>query len=143
MEFKTSDARRAAQREANRRWREKHRTEDLARQAAYRAANREREVARVADWRRRNRDVVSSQNSIFRARRTGVDANLTHQEWLDLLEEFDHTCAYCQARGVKLTQEHMTPISRGGRHTKSNVVPACVSCNSQKGTKTALEFLAS
>jgi 5-methylcytosine-specific restriction endonuclease McrA len=41
-------------------------------------------------------------------------------------------CAYCGARGVPLQRDCVLPISRGGRYTLDNVVPACRSCNTSK-----------
>jgi 5-methylcytosine-specific restriction endonuclease McrA len=40
-------------------------------------------------------------------------------------------CAYCGAAGP-LQRDCVLPISRGGRYTLSNVVPACRSCNTSK-----------
>lgn len=36
------------------------------------------------------------------------------------------------ARGA-LTVDHLIPLSRGGTHKRSNLVPACRDCNQQKG----------
>lgn len=41
-------------------------------------------------------------------------------------------CAYCQATGLPLQRDCILPISRGGRYTLDNVVPACASCNASK-----------
>lgn len=41
-------------------------------------------------------------------------------------------CAYCGADGVALQKDCVQPISRGGRYTFENVVPACRSCNASK-----------
>lgn len=43
-------------------------------------------------------------------------------------------CHYCNNRIVAtdLTMDHIVPISRGGRSTKGNVVPACKTCNNKK-----------
>lgn len=41
-------------------------------------------------------------------------------------------CAYCGADGVALQRDCVQPISRGGRYTLENVVPACRSCNASK-----------
>jgi 5-methylcytosine-specific restriction endonuclease McrA len=67
-------------------------------------------------------------------------ANFTSQEWLDLLKEHDHTCYYCKEQVVPLTQDHCIPLSRGGNHTKSNIVPACGPCNNLKNNKTPEEY---
>ena len=51
-------------------------------------------------------------------------------------------CYYC---GVsvpprELTMDHIVPISRGGRTTKGNVVPACKSCNNKKKQLLPMEW---
>lgn len=46
---------------------------------------------------------------------------------------FDHCCAYCGASG-DMQIEHVKPISQGGLHHISNIVPACLSCNYAKHT---------
>lgn len=43
-------------------------------------------------------------------------------------------CFYCNTKvhPKELTMDHIVPIIRGGRSTKSNIVPACKNCNSTK-----------
>lgn len=43
-------------------------------------------------------------------------------------------CYYCRRRvpPKELTMDHVVPIVRGGRTTRSNVVPCCKPCNDQK-----------
>ena len=41
-------------------------------------------------------------------------------------------CAYCGATDRPLQRDCVLPISRGGRYTLDNVVPACGSCNASK-----------
>lgn len=41
-------------------------------------------------------------------------------------------CAYCGAPSEHLQRDCVLPISRGGRYTLDNVVPACRSCNASK-----------
>lgn len=53
-----------------------------------------------------------------------------------LLLEFDGCCAYCGVKPDKLEMDHIIPLSRGGQHTKSNIVPACFNCNRSKGART-------
>ena len=41
-------------------------------------------------------------------------------------------CAYCGGPDEALQKDCVQPISRGGRYTLTNVVPACRSCNASK-----------
>lgn len=60
-----------------------------------------------------------------------VDNDLTAEQWQDLLDAWG-CCAYCGAVGPALQKDCVLPISRGGRYTVDNVVPACASCNASK-----------
>lgn len=57
-----------------------------------------------------------------------------------LLAKWGRQCAYCQAAGVPLEIEHITPKSRGGSDRVSNLALACHACNQQKNNQTAAEF---
>jgi 5-methylcytosine-specific restriction endonuclease McrA len=59
-----------------------------------------------------------------------VDHDLTDAQWASLTSAWGG-CAYCGAAGP-LQKDCMLPISRGGRYTLANVVPACGSCNASK-----------
>lgn len=43
-------------------------------------------------------------------------------------------CHYCGERfpPEELTMDHLVPVSRGGKASRNNVVPACKECNSRK-----------
>jgi hypothetical protein len=60
-----------------------------------------------------------------------VDHDLTAAQWLALKSAWGG-CAYCATAEVELQKDCLLPISRGGRYTLSNVVPACGSCNASK-----------
>lgn len=57
--------------------------------------------------------------------------DLTDAQWTALVDAWGG-CAYCSATGVALQKDCLLPISRGGRYTLENVVPACGSCNASK-----------
>ena len=63
-------------------------------------------------------------------RMDGVTHDLTVDQW-DALRSAWAGCAYCGADGA-LQRDCVLPISRGGRYTLDNVVPACRSCNASK-----------
>lgn len=75
-----------------------------------------------------------------RAKKAGALLNdFSAAQWRELQEQFDHCCAYCGKRAKgHLTQDHITPISKGGMHTLGNIVPACRACNSKKRDKEPL-----
>ena len=60
-----------------------------------------------------------------------VEHDLTEEQWLGLMEAWGG-CAYCGGDGAALQKDCMLPISRGGRYTLANVVPACGPCNASK-----------
>ena len=98
--------------------------------------NKERSQERLREWRRNNPEKKAQQARKHRATRLGVSVNdLMRVQWEAIQESYDHRCAYCgkKMKG-KLCQEHITPISKGGNNTLSNVVPACPYCNSIKAT---------
>ena len=67
-----------------------------------------------------------------RARRMArVEHDLTDDQWAALMDAWG-ACAYCGGEGAALQKDCMLPISRGGRYTLANVVPACGSCNASK-----------
>lgn len=60
-----------------------------------------------------------------------ADNDLTPDEWEALVEAWG-ACAYCGLETGPFQKDCVLPISRGGRYTFENVVPACRSCNASK-----------
>jgi hypothetical protein len=60
-----------------------------------------------------------------------VEHDLTAEQWAALTAAWGG-CAYCLAGDRPLQKDCVLPISRGGRYTVDNVVPACSSCNASK-----------
>ncbi len=50
-----------------------------------------------------------------------------------------YTCQYCGQRPAVLTIDHVVPRHRGGRHSWTNLVTACPTCNRRKGGRTPVE----
>ena len=67
-----------------------------------------------------------------RKRRMDLVVNdLTGDEWAALKAAWNG-CAYCGATEGPMQRDCVLAISRGGRYTVDNVVPACASCNTSK-----------
>ena len=60
-----------------------------------------------------------------------VDHDLSDEQWAALRAAWGG-CAYCGATDTALQRDCILAISRGGRYTLENVVPACRSCNASK-----------
>ena len=60
-----------------------------------------------------------------------VEHDLSPGEWAALVAAWGG-CAYCGAIGIALQRDCVLAISRGGRYTLDNVVPACGPCNASK-----------
>lgn len=89
----------------------------------------------------KNRKLCYERAFLHKIKRRNVQMGHTFQQWLNLLKEHDNRCFYCKDKMTKTpgakqrTRDHIIPISKGGNDTMDNIVPACRSCNSSKGTK--------
>ncbi|MFA5376392.1 MAG: HNH endonuclease [Dehalococcoidia bacterium] len=92
------------------------------------------------NWQKANADICRANNHRRRARFTEVENTLTVKEWQIIKDTYKHKCVYCGKKLKNLTMDHVIPISKGGGHTKENVVPACKSCNSRKRDREAPAF---
>jgi len=64
-------------------------------------------------------------------RMSSVQHDLSDEQWSALRQAWGG-CAYCGAEDQPLQRDCVLAISRGGRYTLENIVPACGSCNTSK-----------
>jgi 5-methylcytosine-specific restriction endonuclease McrA len=96
---------------------------------------------RVLKWERMHPETHAVIESQRRAKIAGAKGHgLTPGQWSQICEETSGRCVYCGQR-KKLTIDHVVPISKGGIHDVSNIVPACLSCNVKKNDSSLLMFL--
>ncbi|UIW13337.1 HNH endonuclease [Mycobacterium phage Marge] len=101
---------------------------------------RERRLAYSREYQKRNPDVPKRAKRKRRALIAGRETfTITQRDWLRLVRRHNHRCFYCEAPGP-MSMDHVVPISRGGRHSIGNIVPACISCNSSKRDRTVVEW---
>jgi len=88
--------------------------------------------------------VSRSRAAVYARRRKRRMAKSTHdlsdEQWAELMAEWQG-CAYCGASDRPLQRDCVQPISRGGRYTLDNVVPACGSCNASKSNDEVTSWL--
>jgi 5-methylcytosine-specific restriction endonuclease McrA len=84
-----------------------------------------------------HRGMIASRSRRARAakrrkrRMDRVEHDLSDEQWIALKEAWGG-CAYCAAVGKPLQRDCVQALSRGGRYTLDNIVPACGSCNTSK-----------
>jgi 5-methylcytosine-specific restriction endonuclease McrA len=115
------------------------------------ANNKQRHHARVRTWVRANQEAFKAiqhrylvKNPVHirrQAHMAKVERTLTQEQWNETLETFNHCCAYCLRGDLKLTIDHVIPVSKGGPHTAENVVPACKHCNCVKSARPVFVML--
>jgi 5-methylcytosine-specific restriction endonuclease McrA len=67
-----------------------------------------------------------------RKRRVAAVVNdLTDAQWVSIKAAWNG-CAYCGQTAGTMQRDCVMAISRGGRYTIDNVVPACAACNASK-----------
>lgn len=136
-------------REKNRAYNVANKERVQAQRKARYAAHKDESVNSTRLWREAHREYVRSYQRAYaiafpeigraysarrRALNSGAQATLTIAQWRAIIAGYKNRCAYCGVKSEKLTQDHVTPLSRGGHHTAENVVPACSPCNFRKHT---------
>lgn len=161
--YKTIEEKKAAQRAAAKRWRdkpgnaEKHRlavkecrkkphAKDAhrKRQLIYAARNRKQEARRTAKWRKDNPEKSRQLGRNRQARKRAGGGKIRRTFILALYVLQDGKCLTCKADFQKTGYEidHVTPLSKGGEHAEWNVQLLCPKCNRRKSAKEMKEFLA-
>ena len=81
---------------------------------------------------------IRNQYNLKRANRiAGTDDGTLNTDTLKVLFVSQNSCCVCgnQMKYKDKTLDHLTPLKLGGRHTISNAIIMCHSCNSSKGSK--------
>lgn len=72
-----------------------------------------------------------------RALKLAAEGSHTEEEWQELKAFYDYKCLCCGKREpeIKLTRDHVVPLTQGGSDSIDNIQPLCARCNSSKTNK--------
>lgn len=126
--------RRAEWREANR---EKCRASSRNAQRVRRSADPEAAREKDRKWRRENPDAARAKIHRYAMRVRQNGGEFSAEEWAEVKRRQNYRCPRCGRAEpeIKLTVDHVIPVSKGGRNDASNLQALCGRCNSSKHTK--------
>lgn len=116
-------------------WTDKNIEHVKGQQKAWRENNKERIKKTVKAWADANKDKRMLSVEKRRALKCASGKIVTASEWKDLKAKYGNKCLGCGRTDVRLTMDHVIPLSLGGKHEIENCQPLCGSCNSTKHTK--------
>lgn len=85
-------------------------------------------------WYKRNKDKALMKIKKRRALKKGAEGSHTLGNWQTLKAQYNLVCPSCKRSEprIKLTEDHIVPLSKGGSDNIENIQPLCLSCNSRK-----------
>lgn len=142
--------------ESRRKWTENHPEETRLYKKKYYQLHKTEVKKRAVDWynkqttekkREIHRKVYSNnpgKYTFYSKRRVRLkkQAGLTHsfEEWQELLKKLNYTCVGCGQKNIKLEEDHIIPLIKGGSDHISNIQPLCGHCNRIKSAKLNFNF---
>lgn len=113
----------------------------LSKNRKYYKANKEK----ISEQKREYRKTVSAKASDFnkRSKRRSIEKK-GDVSILDItnIKQNAKVCYWCHKplKDLKVHIDHYIPLAKGGKHTLSNLVVSCQSCNNKKHAKDPIEF---
>jgi len=122
---------------SNARYREENREVLAERQRRWREDHPEAYFEIHRRWKQKNKELVNAATHRRRTKLNNSAENYTAAEWTALKEAQNYTCLCCGRREpeIKLTVDHVIPVSCGGGNGIDNIQGLCKDCNNWKNAR--------
>jgi len=123
-------------------WYKKNKDKARISQKKYYIKNYSKIKEKQKEWTKENpeKQKIYSNNKNLRRRTRLFKSGGFHseQEWQIMKAQYNWTCPDCKKHepDIKLTKDHIIPLSKGGSSNIENIQPLCGTCNRKKWTKT-------
>jgi len=116
---------------------EHRKTWNFTEQNSYKGVRKKGESKQVyhRKYVKNNPDIISHLKSRRYAKEKNAIGGHTLEDWINLKNSYGNSCAFCKKQ-VKLSKDHIIPLSKNGTDFIENIQPLCNSCNSKKHNKT-------
>lgn len=84
-----------------------------------------------------NKNYINWQKNLHNKRKRCSEGSHTYGEWEILKRQYGYICPICLQKepNIKLTEDHIIPLSKGGVDFIENIQPLCLKCNMKKSAK--------
>jgi len=117
-------------------WARENREKHNEKSRRYYRNNREKSTKKSRNWAKNNPEKNAAKGNRRRTQKTAARGSYTAGEWKALVDHYGNKCLCCGRDDVKLTADHVIPVTKGGSSNIDNIQPLCASCNSSKYNKT-------
>lgn len=141
--YRSDEQRRIAAKERADKWIKENKDRRREIVARYSEKHRAKLSEKGKRWKSENRDKCKTHKHTRRALVKNSSGNHTTADWRAILKRYGHRCSWCgikQSSKMRLTRDHYIALSEGGTNSASNIVPACLPCNSKKNRRDPVEF---
>ena len=82
-------------------------------------------------------EYTAYHSRVRRVRKLNAGGHHTIEQWKEVKKSFNDSCAFCFRKEpeVKITEDHIHPLSKGGNDDIENIQPLCMACNRWKSAK--------
>lgn len=121
----------------NRKWEKEHPERSRKRTKEWKKNNPEKHALQGKRYRENHREQVQYWHRRYKARKQNAEGSHTFGEWELLKKQYGFTCPCCGRKEpkIRLSEDHIIPLKKGGSDYIENIQPLCVSCNVKKNVK--------